>query len=56
MLPPPPTTLGGLQLCSEEKQKNVVALLTGKITVKFELSLIGLMLILNFDMVIYRVA
>ena len=56
MLPPPPATLGGLQLCGEEKQKNVVALLTGKITVKFELSLIGLMLILNFDMVICRVA
>ena len=49
MLPPPPTTLGGLQLCGEEKQKNVAALLAGKITVKFELSLIGLILILNID-------
>lgn len=49
---PLPLTLGGLQLCGEEKQeKNIVALLAGKTTVKFELSLIGLRVILNIDMV-----
>ena len=36
----------------KRNKKNVVALLTGKITVKLELSLIGLKLILNIDMVI----
>lgn len=49
---PPPLTLGGLQPCGEEKQeKNIVALLAGKTTVKFEVSLIGQRVILNIDMV-----
>ena len=51
----PPTTLGGLQLCGEKKQKSAVALLAGKTTAKFELSLVGLIVSLNIDRVIWRV-